>query len=144
MSLSNSPSLNEYKNGIPDKPKDHPGRRKAFRIILSAFLVLSAVLLIYSYLQSDAASLLVGKGSLTGQVVDEQGNVLNARVFVMGVDRPVDVRLDGSFTYGNIPAGERSLVIAYNGTAAEYSVLVKAGTTIDVGRLIFKVVTPVP
>ena len=144
MNLSNSPSLNEYKNGIPDKPSDPSVRGRGFRIILLGLLVIVAGLAFFYFLRSDAAALLAGRGSLTGQVVDKQGNALSVQVFVMGVDRPVQSGPDGSFKYDNIPAGERSLVIAYNGTAAEYSVRVQAGTTVDVGQVVFKVVTPTP
>jgi hypothetical protein len=142
--LSSSPSLNEYKNGIPNKPRDPSARRRIFRFILLGLLVIAVGMILSDFLQSDAAALLAGKGSLTGQAVDSQGNALNVTVFVMGVDRPVQVGADGSFKYENIPAGQRSLVLTYNGTAAEYPVQVQAGTTVNVGQLIFKVVTPSP
>jgi len=45
------------------------------------------------------------------------------------VDRAVVVDAEGNFTYESIPAGKRSLVVAYNGVASEYLVRVEAGTT---------------
>ncbi len=144
MSLSNSPSLDDYKHGIPDKPRDPVSHRKGFRIILLGLLVIVAGMGLYNFLHTEAASLLAGQGALTGQVVDQQGMPLKAQVFVMGVDRPVQAGADGSFTYTNIPAGERSLVIIFNGTASEYPVQVQAGTTVNVGKVTFTVVTPTP
>jgi hypothetical protein len=144
MNLSNSPSLKEYQNGIPDKPHDPSANRKVFRIVLLGILIIAAGLAFIAFMRSDSASLLVGKGSLSGQVVDEQGNALNAEVYVIGVDHLVQAGVDGNFTYENIPSGERSLVIAFNGSASEYTVQVQAGTTVNVGKVIFEVVTPTP
>jgi hypothetical protein len=144
MNLSNSPSLNDYKNGIPDQQRYSSSHRKIFRIILMGLLVLLAGMSLYYYMKSDAAALLTGKGSFSGLVLDEQGKPLNAQLSVMGVDRLVQAGIDGSFLYENVPAGKRNLVIIYNGTASEYSVQVQAGKIVNLGQVVFKVVTPSP
>lgn len=142
MSLSSSPSLKEYKNGIPTKHRDPDARKKNFRIVVIFLLVIALMLLFFQFFQSDVAALAIGRGTLSGRIVDENGQALSAQVFVFGVDRLVDTGIDGSFIYKNVPAGERSLIITYNGTAQEFVVQAQAGTTVDLGDLSFLVTTP--
>jgi hypothetical protein len=144
MSFSNSPSLNDYKQGIPNQPVDPSARKKNFRRILLILFGLAVVFYIYGFVTSNAIDLLTGRGSLTGQVVDQDGNPLISEVYVMGVDRAVLVDANGNFTYESIPAGNRSLVVAHNGAASEYPVRVEAGITQNIGQIIFIIVTPHP
>lgn len=142
MSLSNSPSLQEYKNGIPENKRNPNSRKKTFRLVLLFLLIIALGLLSAQFFQNDIAAMLAGKGTLSGRVVDENGNALSAQVYVFGIDRPENTDAEGYFTYKNVPAGNRSLIIAYNGTAQEFIVQALAGMTVDVGDLSFLVSTP--
>jgi hypothetical protein len=142
MSLTNSPSLHEYKDGIPEKPRNPRSPKKTFRIVLLFLLVIALGLLFAQFFQNDVAVLVAGKGTVTGRVIDENGKALSAQVFIFGVDRAVNTDANGNFTYKNIPTGNRSLIIAYNGTAQEFIVQVQTGITVDLGDLPFLVATP--
>ncbi len=143
MSLSSSPKLQEYKDGIPERPKDPSARRKAFRIALLVLLLLVIAAAGIKFAGSQTAMLLVGKGEVKGQVVDEQGRPLAAVVYLFGVDKPVQANENGEFIYEGAPEGLRSLIVTYNGTAQEYTVEVRAGETTEVGKLTFLVATPI-
>jgi len=60
------------------------------------------------------------------------------------VDRAVVVDAEGNFTYESIPAGKRSPVVADKGVASEYPVQAEAGTTPNIGQIIFVILTPHP
>lgn len=142
MSLTNSPSLKEYKDGSKQKICRPAPRKQTFRILLLVLLFIALGLLFAQFLQNDMAALLTGKGSISGRIVDENGLALSAQVFVFGVDRPEETDSNGNFTYTNIPAGDRSLIVTYNGAAQEFIVQVQAGSSIDLGNLSFPVATP--
>ena len=142
MSPTSSPSLQEYKDGIPEKRHDPDSRKKIFRIVLLVLLVVALGLLSTHFFGSDLAALMAGKGTLSGRVTDEHGQALTAQVYIFGVDQPVKTAADGSFMYKNAPAGSHNLIIAYHGTAQKYTIQVQPGTTTDLGSLAFKVVTP--
>ncbi|MBM3150982.1 MAG: carboxypeptidase regulatory-like domain-containing protein [Chloroflexi bacterium] len=142
MSLTDSPTLKEFEDGIPEPPPSPTPRRKLFRWALAGLAVVTGLLLVAQFSRSDLAMGLAGRGGLTGVIIDENGNALAARVYVFGIDRPVDADADGSFVYSDVPAGLRSLVVAYNGTAQEYPVEVTAGRVVDVGEVRFVVATP--
>jgi hypothetical protein len=141
MDLSSSPKLQEYQNGIPDKPKDPAARRKMFRIVLAILFVLVILGAGIKFFTSPTAMLLSSKGEVIGQVVDEQGRPLAAEVYVFGVDQPIQANENGEFTLTG-PAGLRSLIVAYHGTAQEYTVEILAGETTDIGKIAFRVATP--
>ncbi len=142
MSLSSSPSLQKYKDGIPNRPPDTGKRKMVLRIILGILSLVAVSLFVVHSVQSNTVALLTGRGTLTGTVVDEYGAPLQAQVFIFGLDRQVDTARDGIFIYKNIPAGQHSLIVAFNGTAQEFFVQVEAGTTLDLGTLAFLVSTP--
>ena len=144
MGLFSSPSLKEYKGGLPNKPRDPAGRQRVLRLIIGILVLVVLGLMAINFIRSGAVNLLVGQGTLTGRVLDQKGNPLKGTVYVMGVDRPVALDSGGGFIYANIPAGQRKLIVAQNGTAQAYPVQVLAGTSTDVGELLFIIVTPGP
>ncbi len=143
MGLSNSPSLKDYRNGMPDQPHKPAVRQRIIRITLAVLTVIVAALGVINFMGTDSANLLIGNGNVTGHVVDAKGAPFPGTVYVMGVDRPVLLDAQGGFTYQGVPAGRRNLIVALNGTAQEYPVQVQAGANVDVGQLIFTVVTPI-
>jgi len=134
--------MQEYKDGIPEKPREPGSQKKIFRLFMLALLIISLGLLTTQFGKSELASLVVGKGLLTGKVTDGHGQALVAQVYIFGVDRPMKTAPVGSFTYQNAPAGNRNLIVTYNGTAQKYNVLVQAGKTSDLGIVPFSVTTP--
>jgi len=142
MSPANSPSLQEYKDGIPEKRRDPNVRKKTLRLVLLVFFVIVLSLLFMLFLNTSLGARLTNRGTLTGQVVDSQDQPLIAQVFVLGAAHPVKTAADGSFTYKNAPAGNRYLTIAYHGKVVEYQVQVQAGAIVDLGNIIFTITSP--
>jgi hypothetical protein len=144
MKFTNSPSLKEYKDGIPPKQRNRPVVKLIIHGMIYLLLAAMVALSLYNFSQSSSAQLLTGKGIVTGKVVDERGMPLDGEVFVVGLDREVEIGPDGTFELGGVPSGARSLVVAQHGAAQEYNVEVVAGATQYVGELEFVRVTPEP
>ena len=144
MTFTSSPSLKEYKDGIPPKKPERLMLKLVVRGLIAVLIVLVIGLGLYDFSKSSSVQLLVGKGEIAGRVVDELGAPLDGEVFVAGVDLEVKIAPDGSFKLSGIPSGPRSLVVAQYGTAQEYNVEVLAGAIQNVGELKFVRVTPEP
>ncbi len=143
MSLSSSPKLEEYQDGIPPKKPDRKGRALTVRILIGVFALVSVALLISQVLHSNTTALLVGKGEVVGVVVDETGAPLQGEVFISGYDREVKTKVDGSFEISGVPEGAQLLAVAHHGAASQYPVEVVAGQTVDMGEIRYFIVTPV-
>jgi Carboxypeptidase regulatory-like domain len=139
MSPANSPSLQEYTDGIAKKRRDPDAREKTLRFVFLVVLVIVLSLLFMLFLNTSLGGRLTGKGTLIGRVIDSQGQPLVAQVFVLGAARPVISAADGSFTFKNAPAGNHFLTIAFDGRVVEYQVQVQAGEIEDLGDLTFTV-----
>jgi len=143
MSFEESPTLDEYKGGLPEKMPDPSAQKKRVRFILGILLAVVLFLGGANFLQSEAGSLLMGTGAIRGKVVDAQGSPFQADVFVIGVEQIISAAPDGSFFMERIPAGEQSLVVANATSGQEYPVKITAGQTLDIGQVQFVVaVTP--
>lgn len=139
MSFEESPSLGDYKEGLPEKLSDPSTNKRRIRLALVIFLGLILFLGIANFLRSQSGNLLMGTGSIQGNAVDGNGSPFIGDVFVIGVDQIIRTSPDGSFLLKNIPAGEKSLVVANATTGQEYPVRVVAGQTVDVGQVQFLV-----
>jgi hypothetical protein len=141
MSFENSPSLDDFKKGLPEKlPDPAPGKRN-IRILLFCLLALALILSAESFLQSKAANFFMGNGEIKGIAVDAKGSPVSGNVFVIGVDQTVHTSPDGSFLLSHIPGGERELVVANAGTGWVYRVKVVAGHTVNVGQIKYTATT---
>jgi len=139
MSFEESPSLNDYQNGLPENLPDPSVKKRRFRIILGILFGISLFLAIANFMQSATASLIMGTGSIQGKVVDGQGSPFAGDVFVIGVDTIVHIAPDGSFFLDRIPSGDQSLVVANLTTGQEHPVKVLAGKTLNIGQVQFLV-----
>jgi len=139
MSFEESPSLNEYKAGLPENLPDPSVKKRRIRVLLGILFGISLLLGIANFLKSDTASFLMGTGSIQGMVVDAQGSPFIGDVFVIGVDQIIHTSPDGSFLLERIPSGDQSLVVANTTTGQEHPVKIVAGQTTNVGRLQFLV-----
>ncbi len=137
MAFENSPSLEEFQDGIPKKLSDPSAKRKRIRIL--SFLLLLVLLLIVGsmFAQSDAANVLVGKGSISGQALDENGNPFQGDILILGTELQVATQPDGSFLIEGVPQGARVLVLANKYAGYEFPVQVIAGETVFIGQIQF-------
>ena len=137
MAFEKSPSLDEFENGIPQKLSDPSARRKRLRIIIMVLIVLVLGGLLALFSQSDAASILDGRGSISGRAVDDLGNPFQGYIFILGTDLETQTQPDGSFLIENVPAGMQKLILANEYAGYEFPVQVIAGDTVAIGQIQF-------
>jgi hypothetical protein len=139
MSFEESPSLDDYKKGLPEKLPELPNNKRRIRLALVIFFGVVLLLLVANFLQSGKVNLLMGTGSIRGRAVDGNGSPFVGDVFIVGIDQIIRTSTDGSFLLESIPAGDQSLVVANATSGQEYPVRIVAGQTVDVGQVQFLV-----
>lgn len=137
MAFEKSPSLTDYKDGLPEKAPTPPDRRKSTRLTLLVVLVLVLVLTVANFAKSETGNFLLSKGSVRGMAVDQNGAPFIGDIFIVGVDFIVRTAADGYFFLDGIPAGAQSLVVADEDSGQVYTITVVAGETTDVGQVKF-------
>jgi len=137
MAFENSPSLKEFEDGIPENLSDPSAKRKKLRRLIFVLLALLVLLISFSFLQSNAAELLAGKGSLSGVVYDDNNQPFQGYIFILGTDLETTTDEQGRFLIEKVPAGARILVVANDYAGYEFPVVVTAGETTDIGQLQF-------
>lgn len=144
MSLTNSPSLDDYSDGIPPAKKDHPVRKLFVRGLIGVFGIFLVFMLFSSAKDSQAVTRLTGQGKVVGAVVDPSGMPIRAEVFYLGSKLEVQTDASGNFELSGVPAGQVSVVIAKNGAAEAYPITLAAGETYNMGVIEYIQVTPGP
>jgi len=143
MALENSPSLKEFEQGIPEKLSDPSTKNKRIRILILILLGLLILILAFSFAKSDAATLLAGKGSLSGLVLDDDGQPFHGYIFILGTELETQTDAEGRFLIEKVPAGARLLIVANEFAGYEFPAFVIAGENTDLGQLKF-ITTAVP
>ncbi len=136
MPYEKSPSLEAYAEGLPPSPPPESSTRH--RWLWVVILVLAAAfvgLVLINFMRSSSAELLVGTGTVTGRVVDEKNRPLEADIFVLRTSIEARSSEDGSFELQGVPAGQQAIVVAHQGAGREFSVVVVAGSRVDMGLL---------
>ncbi len=137
MNLEESPSLETYKDGLPEPPPDPSLRRKRFLIIVLLVLLTVLFLGTANFLQSQTAGLLLETGSVTGMIIDENGQPFQGEVFLLGTELAVVIDANGYFVMDSVPAGQQSLIVADEEYGNEFLINIIAGEAIDVGQIQF-------
>ena len=137
MSFENSPSLEEFQDGIPAKLSDPSAQRKRIRVLVLLLIAVLLVLFASVFAKSDAAAILSGRGSISGQAIDDLGNPFQGYIFVFGTELEAQTQPDGTFLLDGVPAGARVLVLANEYAGYEFPVQVIAGETVAVGKIQF-------
>jgi len=133
--MENSPSLEQYKQGIPEPPPDPAIRRKKLRIAIGILAGLIIVLsLVYFVVQRSAAAA-ANSGAVTGRVVLADGTPVLAEVFLAGSEQVVNTDADGRFTLANLPVGQHKIVVAFEYQGQEVAVDLSAGVLTDIGSV---------
>jgi len=144
MSFNESPSLKEYQDGIPNKPVDPSKRRRTTRVILIILASFSLLLFSKNLYDSGSMNVILGKGAVSGRVMDQKGSPLAGQAFILGSENEVTIDPDGNFLIEGVPSGFNSLVIAHNGAAEEYPVNIVPGEITELNEIKFLVVTQIP
>ena len=84
----------------------------------------------------DDFAAFAGQGSVSGFAVNEKGEPILVDVLVFGTELKVSSDENGYFEIKNVPAGERSIIIAYERIGTEEIVLVEASKNTELGTVI--------
>ncbi len=137
MTFESSPSLDQYKDGIPEKLPSQRRRKRALWGVILVLLIVAFALGVKVFLQSDTAARLSGTGAITGVVIDENGHPVAAEIYVLGTSIRGQADANGVFTIEGVPAGEHAIAVAFQGSGFEYPALVQTGQTTDLGEVRF-------
>ena len=138
MGTENSPSLDEFAQGMPLELPDPSKKRKRLWTIIGILSAIALMLAGNMFVISDTAAILAGTGTVTGVVVDENNQPMpGAEIYVLGSRVKGESDAYGFFEVQDVPAGSRSIVVACGGTGYEYPILVIAGESVDLGEVRF-------
>lgn len=133
--MERSPSLEEYKDGMPEQLPDSSRRRRRVWGAIVALAVLALVFGVVNLVRSDSFARLAGVGGVKGTVVDEKGQPLAAEVFVLKSGLAAETDAAGYFEIQGVPAGRQTLVVGYMAWGIEVPVQIAGGETRDLGRV---------
>lgn len=133
--MERSPSLEEYKDGMPEQLPDSSRRRRRVWGAIVALAVLALVFGVVNLVRSDSFARLAGVGGVKGTVVDEKGQPLAAEVFVLKTGLAAETDAAGYFEIQGVPAGRQTLVVGYMARGIEVPVQIAGGETRDLGRV---------
>lgn len=137
MSFNRSPSLKDYYvDGVTPRPPDKQ-RRKRIWIMIGVLASIVLILGVVNLSQTYATNLLSSTGAIQGSVVDENGNPVEAQIYILGTNIQGRADQDGAFYLDGIPAGNQAVAVAHRGSGGEHPVTVRAGQTSKLGELRF-------
>jgi hypothetical protein len=139
MSFDESPSLDQFQNGMPEKLPDPIERAKKFRILLLV-ITLIVSLIGFSVILKDTRTLenLTATGVVRGRVVDENGQPFHGRIFILGTQLITQTDANGNFALSRVPAGERILIVADELIGRDFTIQVTAASELQVGEIRFE------
>jgi hypothetical protein len=139
MQFDDSPSLDQFKNGMPEKLPDHNERAKKFRILLLV-ITLIVVLIGFSVVLKDTHTLenLTATGVVRGRVVDENGQPFHGNIFILGTGLAAQTDADGNFEIRRVPAGEQILIVADEFIGRDFTIQVTTASELQIGEIRFE------
>lgn len=136
MAYEQSPSLRAYEGGLPSSPPpDTSTRRRWLWVVITVLAVATVALAVITFARSTTAAILVGTGTVTGKVVDESNRPIVAEIFVLHTNIEAKSNADGTFEIHGVPAGQQSVVVAYQGAGREIVVDVVVGAQVNMGTV---------
>ena len=135
MPLVDSPDLEDYSEGIKTQAKEPKSRTGSVRLFIGILAVVLIILGILNYTQSHHLALVTGRGTLTGLVLNEKGDGVPAEITVFGTNIKGRADENGMFTISNVPKGNPTLTIGYEGQAVQHSFALSAGEILDIGTI---------
>jgi hypothetical protein len=134
MSLQDSPSLEDYSDGILTPSDPEKGKKGAWILIVLIGLVL-LILVGVKFAQSGLPVEIARRGTLSGNAVNEAGQPIQVEVLVFKTDINVLSDENGYFVIENVPSGQQSVIVAYGSIAAEVDVMVDPGVEYSLGKV---------
>ena len=139
MQFDDSPSLDQFKDGMPEKLPDPNEHAKKFRILLLV-ITLIIVLIGFSVILKDTRTLenLTATGIVRGRVVDENGQPFHGRIFILGTELIAQTDADGNFEIRSVPAGEQVLIVADEFIGRDFTIRVTTASELQFGEIRFE------
>ncbi len=132
------PSLEEFRDGLPEMPSDTDGGKRRMRRLIAALAVVVLFLGFFSLVNNGSGSQIVmGRGAVEGVVLTSSGAPFQGEVLILGSDQIVRTNADGSFRLENVPAGEQSLILLGENGGNEIRVNIPRGETYQLGVVRF-------
>ena len=139
MKLDDSPSLNQFQNGMPEKAPDPNAPLKKFRILL---LVLTFVVVLtgFSVVLKDTRILenITATGLVRGRVIDENGQPFHGSIFILGTDLETQTDINGNFELSGVPAGEQILIVADDLIGRDFTIQITTAVELQMGQIRFE------
>ena len=134
MKLKDSPSLDDYADGIPSTSTTEKSvRKRLVTISLWVLVILIVVLLGVNFMQGNSIARFIGTGTVSGYAFDENEQPIEVEILIFGTNVKGRSNETGYFSVANVPSGQRSIIVAYGEIASEIVTVVNAGENNDVG-----------
>ena len=134
MSLENSPSMNSYDQGLPDRLPDSPKKKRRFtRTVIYSLCAIVLLLGITNLWVAGSDAVSADTGSVSGTILDEWDRPVEAEIAIVGHDGLAHTDENGHFTMSGIAVGEQTVFITYMLIGVEHHTTVEAGQVADLG-----------
>jgi hypothetical protein len=121
---------------IKETPKEKLPKKKWVRITIFTLLVVALILGGFNLKNSRAFESLLGTGTINGLVVNSKLTPVPADIYVLGQELSAKTNDLGQFALSKVPAGNATLIIAYQGMGKEFPIKLSAGETISIGQVV--------
>lgn len=139
MSFDQSPSFDQFQNGMPDPLPDPEVGRKKFRALLYGIASVVALIAIFVILKdTHAIENMTATGLVRGRVTNEAGQPFQGSVFILGTELAVETDANGYFELSGVPAGDQILIIADDFIGRDIAIRVSTASELQVGEIRFE------
>jgi hypothetical protein len=135
MPLETSPSFEEVSNNNLKSSKPEKSHHPT-RVILIIITLIVLGLLGATFMQDGLPTAIRRKGIISGSAVNESGQAIPVEVLVYKTDIWVQSDANGKFFVEGVPAGEQSIIVAYDRIAAEVKIDIQPGVENSLGTVI--------
>ncbi len=145
MQLDDSPSFDQFKNGMPEKLPDPSERLRKFRILLLVITLIVA-LIGFSLVLKNTRTLenITATGLVRGRVVDANGQPFQGRIFILGTELATKTDANGNFELSRVPAGEQVLIVADDLIGRDFKIQVGIASELQMGEIRFEPTATAP
>jgi hypothetical protein len=145
MQFDESPDLEQFKDGMPEKPSDPDTGHRRFRIVLLAtFIVVTLIGLALVLKQTHALATLTSTAIVRGRVTDESGQPFKGEIYILGTNLKAQTDANGNFELSRVPSGKQVLIVADKLIGRDFSIQVTTATTLEMGDIRFETTAMTP
>lgn len=139
MQFDESPDLDQFKDGMPEKMPNPEANRRRFRIVLLiTFIVVTLIGLALVLKETRTLATLTSTAIVRGRVLDTGGLPFKGEIFILGTDIKTQTDANGNFELSRVPSGEQVLIVADELIGRDFSIQVVTATTLEMGEIRFE------